>query len=437
MKSLFTFPLLPGYSTNQLAFVETYVMKQMMQYHHSLPFREPVDAVKLEVPTYYDVIKEPMDFGTIARKLKANVYRSSSECLDDFSRVFGNCYAFNKTDSEMISAAKDLEEFLHEKLSAMPQPEFEIEVGAKNNIEGQQRREAAELQDYLSSYFSTREKGRKRNSVDRLVVGVEKKRRSSAVEHMSKEAKGRSNGVQTKTLSKSDGIHADNIKTIELGISSGDKHESECYTNDNLEKKIVKVSGIKTQKKFGQQGKSKATSKRKGKSSVKSKKGMEGPKKAGILKERQARREILEVLESESSKPSTSPIVPGRNGGALDPLLANMMKNIKEASKSHDGMLSTDMEAVMMRHSMNQMVKKLDLIKTSMELVQKNPVHAKKTAFEIQASVSKLEKALGKESERPRRANHAEHSRRSFTDWGEVAAKRKAGGEQKKENVGH
>ena len=216
----------------------------------------------------------------------------------------------------------------------------------------------------------------------------------------------------------------------------GDKHESECNTNDNLEKKIVKVSGIKTQKKFGQQGKSKATSKRKGKSSVKSKKGMEGPKKAGILKERQARREILEVLESESSKPSTSPIVPGRNGGALDPLLANMMKNIKEASKSHDGMLSTDMEAVMMRHSMNQMVKKLDLIKTSMELVQKNPVHAKKTAFEIQASVSKLEKALGKQSEKPRRANYAEHSRRCFADWGEEAAKRKAGGEQIKENLG-
>ena len=430
MKSLFTFPLLPGYSTNQLAFVETYVMKQMMQHRHSLPFREPVDAVKLEVPNYYDVIKEPMDFGTIERKLKSDVYSCSKECLDDFNKVFSNCYAFNKTDSEMISAAKDLEEFLHEKLSAMPQPEFEIEVGAKNNIEGQQRREAAELQDYLSSYFSTREKGRKRNSVDRLVVGVEMKRRSSAVEHMSKEAKGRSNGIQTKTLSISDGIHADNIKPIELGFSSGDKHESEGNTNDNLEKKIVKVSRNKTQKKFGQQGKSKATSKRKGKSSVKSKMGMEGPKKAGMLKERQGPGGILELLKSDSSRLSTSHIVPGRKGGALDPLLANMMKNIKEASKGHDGMLSTDVEAVVMRHSMNQMVKKLDLIKSSMELVQKNPVHAKNTAFEIQASVSKLEKALGKQSERPRRANHAEHSRRCFTDWGEVAAKRKAGGEQ-------
>ena len=112
--------------------------------------------------------------------------------------------------------------------------------------------------------------------------------------------------------------------------------------------------------------------------------------------------------------------------------MAKMMKSIKEASKSHDGMMSTDLEAVMMRHNMNQMGKKLDLIKSSMELVQKNPVHAKNTAFEIQASMSKLEMALGKQSDRPRRANYAEHSRTSFTDWGKVAAKRQAvaGGEK-------
>ena len=214
----------------------------------------------------------------------------------------------------------------------------------------------------------------------------------------------------------------------------GDKHESECNTNDNLEKKIVKVSRNKTPKKFGQQGKSEATSNRKGKSSMKSKKGKERSKEAGMLKEKQGRGGIMEVLKSVSSRSSISPIVPGRRGGALDPLLANMMKSIKEASKSHDGMMSTDLEAVMMRHNMNQMVKKLDLIKSSMELVQKNPVHAKNAAFEIQASMSKLEMALGKQSERPRRANYAEHSRKSFTDWGEVAAKRKAGREQIKDN---
>ena len=58
-----------------------------------------MDAVKLEVPNYYDVIKEPMDFGTIERKLKSDVYRCSKECLDDFSRVFCYFYALNKTDS--------------------------------------------------------------------------------------------------------------------------------------------------------------------------------------------------------------------------------------------------------------------------------------------------------------------------------------------------
>jgi len=252
-----------GYSTNQLAFLENHVMKQMMQHRHSWPFREPVDAVKLEVPYYYDVIKEPMDFGTIERKLKSDMYSCSKECLDDFSRVFSNCYAFNKTDSELISTAKDLEEFLHEKLSAMPELEFEIEVGAKYNIEGQQRREAAELQDYLSSYFSTKEKGRKRNSVDRLVVGGERKRKSLAVEHMSKEAKSRSNYSQIEAQKISEGVHADNIKAAELGFSSVDIHEHERNINDNLEKKIVKVSRNKTQKKFGQQGRSKAISNKK------------------------------------------------------------------------------------------------------------------------------------------------------------------------------
>ena len=131
------------------------------------------------------------------------------------------------------------------------------------------------------------------------------------------------------------------------------------------------------------------------------------------------------------SPKDSGPILEDENQG-----LAKMMKSIKEASKSHDGMMSTDLEAVMMRHNMNQMVKKLDLIKSSMELVQKNPVHAKNAAFEIQASMSKLEMALGKQSERPRRANYAEHSRKSFTDWGEVAAKRQAGREKIKESSG-
>ena len=70
------------------------------------------------------------------------------------------------------------------------------------------------------------------------------KKKSSAVEHMSKEAKSRSEGSQIEALKISEGVHADNIKAAELGFSSGDIHEHERNVSDNLEKNIVKVSRV-------------------------------------------------------------------------------------------------------------------------------------------------------------------------------------------------
>jgi hypothetical protein len=47
-------------------------------------FHEPVDPIKLEIPDYIDVIKHPMDFGTIKNKLNTNQYPSNSEGLLEF-----------------------------------------------------------------------------------------------------------------------------------------------------------------------------------------------------------------------------------------------------------------------------------------------------------------------------------------------------------------
>jgi hypothetical protein len=42
------------------------------------------------------VIKNPMDMGTIKRRLENNYYRSASECMQDFNTMFTNCYIYNK-----------------------------------------------------------------------------------------------------------------------------------------------------------------------------------------------------------------------------------------------------------------------------------------------------------------------------------------------------
>ena len=36
----------------------------------SLPFRAPVDPIALGIPDYLDIIKKPMDLGTIEKKLR-------------------------------------------------------------------------------------------------------------------------------------------------------------------------------------------------------------------------------------------------------------------------------------------------------------------------------------------------------------------------------
>ena len=42
---------------------------------------EPVDPVALQIPTYFDIIKHPMDLGTILHKLARGAYATPAEVL--------------------------------------------------------------------------------------------------------------------------------------------------------------------------------------------------------------------------------------------------------------------------------------------------------------------------------------------------------------------
>jgi hypothetical protein len=57
-------------------------------------FLRPVDPVKDMCPDYFTVIKEPMDFGTIRRRMSK--YTTKAEFLHDIELVFSNCKTYNK-----------------------------------------------------------------------------------------------------------------------------------------------------------------------------------------------------------------------------------------------------------------------------------------------------------------------------------------------------
>lgn len=48
------------------------------------------------VQDYHKIIKNPMDMGTIKKRLENVYYWSASECMQDFNTMFTNCYIYNK-----------------------------------------------------------------------------------------------------------------------------------------------------------------------------------------------------------------------------------------------------------------------------------------------------------------------------------------------------
>ncbi|EAL41745.3 AGAP007617-PA [Anopheles gambiae str. PEST] len=65
-------------------------------------FREPVDTE--EVPDYTDIVKHPMDLGTMRQKLKRGAYIRIEDLEQDFQLMIRNCLAYNNKDTMFYRA---------------------------------------------------------------------------------------------------------------------------------------------------------------------------------------------------------------------------------------------------------------------------------------------------------------------------------------------
>ncbi|KFH03310.1 bromodomain-containing protein [Toxoplasma gondii MAS] len=82
-------------------------------------FLEPVDVVAMECPTYYDLIKHPMDLTTMEEKLRNNAYSTEDDFLRDMILIFTNCRLFNRPgnpagDFVLSLCAKSADKFVEE-----------------------------------------------------------------------------------------------------------------------------------------------------------------------------------------------------------------------------------------------------------------------------------------------------------------------------------
>ncbi|BBM97304.1 protein MpBromo1 [Marchantia polymorpha subsp. ruderalis] len=86
------------------------VVKRVMQIKSAEPFNEPVDPVALEIPDYLDVIKEPMDLGTIRELLESGThYTTAQEVYEDVQLVWSNCRKYNQEGDPIMDIMKTAE----------------------------------------------------------------------------------------------------------------------------------------------------------------------------------------------------------------------------------------------------------------------------------------------------------------------------------------
>ncbi|CAG9331571.1 unnamed protein product [Blepharisma stoltei] len=95
------------------------LLNALWRHKHAWIFYEPVDCVKLRIPDYYDVIKHPMDFGTIKKKLNNNVYESGEELIADLDLVFENCRIYNQPDSDVFLMCTQVENVYKHQLKIL------------------------------------------------------------------------------------------------------------------------------------------------------------------------------------------------------------------------------------------------------------------------------------------------------------------------------
>jgi hypothetical protein len=96
------------------------LLKDIAKQPSSVWFLEPVDPVKLGIPDYFTIIKEPMDFRTIRTNLEKGVYENTESFAEHMRLVFKNALTYNSSkDNPVHISARELSYKFEEKYRIM------------------------------------------------------------------------------------------------------------------------------------------------------------------------------------------------------------------------------------------------------------------------------------------------------------------------------
>ncbi|XP_057519388.1 transcription factor GTE1-like [Amaranthus tricolor] len=131
------------------------IINEITQHKWARPFLEPVDVVNLCLYDYYEVIKTPMDFSTIKKKMVAkngSGYKHVREVCADVRLIFKNAMVYNdQTNDVHIMARFLLDKFEEKWLKFLPNVTKEEVKREEENAKVAQEATYAEMAREMSS----------------------------------------------------------------------------------------------------------------------------------------------------------------------------------------------------------------------------------------------------------------------------------------------
>ncbi|KAL8694376.1 MAG: hypothetical protein Q9218_000941 [Villophora microphyllina] len=88
-------------------------------------FASPVDPVALNIPTYPEVIKNPMDLKTLEGRLKDDTYLSLQGFKSDFDLILSNAIKFNGSEHAVVKCGQRVEKIFERGMANLPGPEIQ------------------------------------------------------------------------------------------------------------------------------------------------------------------------------------------------------------------------------------------------------------------------------------------------------------------------
>lgn len=87
------------------------LLNRLWSHKSGWPFRTPVDPVMLNIPDYFNVIKHPMDLGTIRSRLCKGEYSSPLDFAADVRLTFSNSIAYNPPGNQFHTMAQGISKY--------------------------------------------------------------------------------------------------------------------------------------------------------------------------------------------------------------------------------------------------------------------------------------------------------------------------------------